>query len=144
MALIEYRIDIDASGNATVCQDVVDINVPDQIQFVVGKDQSGKGKPTAIKFDKGSPFSRPAVGDVVQVPARKPGPPDPLTIGGASVKQPLAVIKSAAGGTQHFVLGRCKDINESRKSFSFQCGFLNPAFTLWAGGGGDCPSGGTP
>src|SRR5207244_2909806 len=119
MALIEYRINVDANGNAKVIQDVVEIGANDQIRFV--SDYDG----TYIQFDRASPN-----------PAALP-PDTPLQVAALGTTQ---VTNPNANADLRFV----PDFGEQRRTFHFQCGQMdNLNFAPWGGGGGDTSSGGS-
>lgn len=79
MALIQYTINKDAAGWATVTYSVQSIGPGDQITFVT--DTPG----VAIQCEGDSPFQDPPVGGVYSVPAR------------GAKQQPLPVVKPIDG-----------------------------------------------
>jgi hypothetical protein len=162
MAVIEYRITVDADGNAQVVQDVrrIEPNV-DTIIFSGDTTNVTPGKKMAILFsDGGSPFVKngealganpkdPVPGKVFLVEPileQKNGSlvaPDIATLPDA---QKHVVQRSNADAGVHFVVGFGK-----RRTFHFDCGEAfqagdpnDPAtgWSKWGGEGSQPPGGG--
>jgi hypothetical protein len=152
MALIEYRIVVDANGQATVLQDIREIGPGDRIQFVA---DAGNAKDTYIQFDTASPFANPGskptiIGVPKQPQAYDPhNPPPSLKIvdaagGQTEIQQPLKDPKINAGNHDLALLFD-QTFRENRRSYHFQCGQLvDGEFVPWGGLGLRTPSGGTP
>jgi hypothetical protein len=100
MALIEYRINVDANGNATVIQDVREIDPGDQIRFVA----TSPG--TVIQFDGDSPFAALAAGVSFPVPMANAGPPAAI---------PVTKTNKNAAVPKRFV----PELQEMRRTFHF-------------------------
>jgi hypothetical protein len=137
MALIEYRINVDSSGNATVIQDVREIGPGDQIRFVANNTT------TVIKYDGASPFDSPPNPPVAS-PAAGVGPVSGqiflVPMAGANPPQALKVTNPISNAPTRFV----PEFQEARKTFHFQCGQGDSTnFSPWGGGGGHTSSGGS-
>jgi len=121
MALIEYRILVDPNGNFTVLQDVKEIGPGDKIRFV------SNDPDVAVQYSPDqSPFLDQS-GAII--------PAEPINSAG----RPLDVVRSNATAPQQL----SSKLQETRKTFSFQCGRTTTGkFEPW-GTGAQSPDGGS-
>jgi hypothetical protein len=117
MALIEYKITANASGNATVTVAVVSIEKGDTIRF------TSTNPSTAIRFTNDSPFAYPPVGQE-------------LLIGLG--QGPFPVVKPNTGGAFHFECG--EHAIPPRVASKRAAAPYAPEFHRWGGAGGDIPT----
>ncbi len=128
MAVIEYKISVNANGVAVVTQDVLLIEPTDKIRF--NADPATKN--LAIRFPTASPFNNPGIGVIFPVASIAPGtPPTVGTIPVVTSNDPPLALRFVP----HF--------QENRRTFHFECGqVVGGAFSSWGGQGGDTPDGG--
>lgn len=141
MAVIGYHIFTDAAGNATVTQDVFEIEPGDKI-FFTHEGRVDAGLVAAIKYGNSSPFttnSDPTPNKVVEVQARNTprAARKKFVVDKKNAIDGIAIIPTGCPGTTFGV----------RKTFPFACGQaagnnLQTTFVPWAGGGGATPGGG--
>jgi hypothetical protein len=150
MAVIEYRITVDANNEASVVQDVLRIDKDDIIIFSTEKDSPNitPGKRAAIRYNQASPFvgaEDPAADEVFIIQSEFPKTEVGVDINHLPTSEMHIVqISNAVGGIK-----RVTPVG-TRTTFHFDCGEADPdpqktqtTFKKWGGGGSGNPDPGT-